>query len=569
MKTTIRTVLPAAAAILLLALPAGGAESARLPVMAGQQAVASVNGEPVTVEDLFRQIGSLHSGVSEPAVKVQKPDPSALLQRIINARLIVQEARRIGLEQLPDVKDRVETYRLGLLKSGLIQKQMTDITAPDPARVDRIYRDATRQVRIDSLIFGKEEDAREFAATAGSGADFDAIAGGAIAAGKARGGQGAQLMKASELLPEIAGIIAAMKPGTVSGPVRLSDGFAVVKVFEVRYPEDAAARRRAEQAALQNRKDARLKEYQDSLKRRYAQVNRPVLDGLDYEAKEPGLAKLRGDDRILAQIKGDQPIRVRDLTGRVEGKFYHGVEEAIQRKRVNLELPLLFENLLMERLVLREAGRLKIENTDSFKSGLRERTDGLLFETFVTKVINPEIKLTEAEVRKYYDEHLDEYTNPEMMRIESLAFGRKEDAQAALARLRRGADLKWMRANADGQADPEKNDALLEFTGSLLTTATLPDRIREAVAGAAAGDVRLAGDAQGPFYVLAVRQVVAATPMPYEKAKSEVGGKVFERKRRAALDDWTTRLRAASDIKVYAGESDLRRILGLKSTEGT
>ena len=342
----------------------------------------------------------------------------------------------------------------------------------------------------------------------------------------------------------------------------------MVKLFEVRHPEDADARRRAEEAALQSRKDARLKEYQDSLKRRYAKVNREVLDRLDYEAKEPGLAKLRGDDRVLARIQGSEPIRVRDLTGRVEGKFYHGVEEAIRRKRVNPELPLLFENLLMERLILLEAGRLKIESTDAFRTGLKERTDALLFETFVAKVIQPGIRLTEAEVRKHYDEHIEEYTSPEMMRIESLAFDRKEDAQAALSKLRRGADLKWMRAHAEGQADRDKNDSLLEFTGSLLTTATLPDRIREAVAGAAAGDLRLAGDPPGPFYVLAVRQAVAAAPMPFENAKSEAGGKVYEQKRKAALDDWTARLREASDIQVYAGDKELRRILGLESGEG-
>ncbi len=568
MKSAIGTLLPAASALLLLTLPAGGAERARLPVMDGQQAVASVNGEPITVGELLRQVGSLHSGVTEPAVKIQKPDPSALLQRIINARLIVQEAERIGLGELPEVKERVETYRLGLLKSGLIQSQMKDITAPDPAEVDRIYRDATREVRIDSLIFGKEEDAREFVALTRSGADFDAVGGGAIAAGKARGGQGAQFIKASELLPEIASLVAAMKPGEVGGPVRLGDGFAVVKLFEVRYPEDAAARRQAERTALQSRKDARLKEYQESLKKRYAKVDRKVLEGLDYEAKEPGLEKLRGDDRVLAEIRGAEPIRVRDLTERVVGKFYHGVEEAIRQKRVNSDLPLIFDNLLMERLVLLEARRLKIGQTDSFKSGLRERTDALLFETFVSKVVNPEIKLTDAEVRKYYDEHIDEYTGPEMVRLESLAFARKEDAQAALARLRQGADLKWMRANAEGQADPEKNDNLLEFTGSLITTTTLPDRIRDAVAGASAGDVRLAGTSSGPFYVLVVRQVVASAAMPYENAKSEVAAKVFEQKRRAALDDWTARLREASDVKVYAGDADLRRILGLERAGG-
>ena len=41
-----------------------------------------------------------------------------------------------------------------------------------------------------------------------------------------------------------------------------------------------------------------------------------------------------------------------------------------------------------------------------------------------------------------------DYATPEMMNIDGLGFERREDAEAALEKLRQGADLEWMRANA-------------------------------------------------------------------------------------------------------------------------
>lgn len=544
----------------------GAAGAASLPVIAGKEAVASVNGEPVTADELLRQIGTLHAGVAE--TKVRRPDPSVLLNRVIQARLILQEAKRIGLDRLPEMTGKVERLRIGLVKSLLIREQVGGITEGDPAVVERLYRDAVRELTIDSLLFEEEQDAASFPAAIKAGGDFTALAGKAIAAGKARGGAGAQTMKPADLRPEVAKALEFLKPGEISAPIRLTDGFTIVRLLDIRHPEDREARRQAQQGALEARKQARLEEYTEVLRKRYTRVDRPLLASLDYESREPGLEKLRKDERVVAQVKGGAPVRVKDLTEGIEKKYYHGMEGAIERKRVNEDLPQILDRILVERATLLEAKRLNLERTDAFKASLKEQTEGVLFDTFVTKVINPEVKLESAELKKHYDEHPGEYTTPEMMRIESLAFGRYEDAQKAIDRLRQGADMKWMRANADGQAGRESYASLLQFNGDLVTTAALPAGLRKAVAGAGAGDCRFFGDPGGPFYALSIRQVVAASPQPYDSVKNDIATKLFIIKRQAAVEDWAAKLRAASNIKIFASGQVLSDLLGLGSSGG-
>ena len=555
------------------AIPAVGAapsQRAELPRIDGKEAVASVNGEPVTVEDLFRHIEALHAGVAEPEAMVRQADPSSVLDRIVNARLILQEARRIGLDQTQEFFEQLKSARASLVKKALVTRQVGGITEGDPAVAERLFKDEVRELLVDSVLFEKEEDARAFEAEVRAKGDFAAAAARAVAAGKASGGEGPRSIRMAELRPAAAQPLAAMKPGQLSAPLPLGADFAVVKLLEVRYPEDAAARRGAREKALAIRRDEALQKYADGLRNRYTQIVREVFDGLDYESDSPGLEALRRDTRTVARVRGGDAVTVKDPTGRVASHFYHGLEEAIERKRVNAELRGLLDRILMERATDLEAKRLKIERAGDFREDLREQADGLLFGAFLTKVINAEIRMDEAELRSHYDGRLAEYSSPGMMRIEGLAFTRREDAGAALDRLRRGADLKWMRANAGGQASRESYETFFEFTGGLLVTATLPDGFREALAGAAAGDCRFAAEEPpGPFYVLCVRQVIAPAPRPYEEVRGDIARKVSGLKRQAAIEDWAAKLRAASEIEIFVDAGALRGILGLRLANGT
>jgi parvulin-like peptidyl-prolyl isomerase len=564
-RPVFRTALRVAAGALFVSWMAPGLAAtgggAKLPVIGGKETVASVNGEPITLDDLLRQVGSFHSRVAE--AKVRKPDVSALLDRIVNARLILQEARRIGLDQIPEFKSQVDSVRLNLVKSLLVRRQVEGITEGEPGAVERLYGEAVRELTIDSVLFRRQDDATAFSAAIKAGGDFKALAGKAVGAGKAQGGAGERSIKPADLRPEIAQAVTALKPGEASAPIKVNDGFTIVRLLEVRYPENPEARRQAQQDALEARKQARLEEYMNVLRTRYTSVNRRLFAVLDYESKEPGLEKLRQDERVVAQVKGGTPVRVKDLTAGVEAKFYHGVEGAIERKRVNGDLPQILDRILLERATALEAKRLDLERTDDFTNALKEQTDGALFDAFVKRVINPEVKLDSADLKTYYDEHAGDYATPEMMRIESLAFRRNQDAQSALDRLRKGADLKWMRENAGGQVAPESSPSLLEFKGELMTTATLPEGVRKAVTGARAGDFRYYGEPGGPFYVLCVRQVAAATPQPYDSVKSDIATKMFVLSRQRRVDDWAVKLRAVSDIKIFATGKTLDDLLGL------
>lgn len=542
--------------------PSGDASSARadLPLVGGKPALASINGEPLTLEEFERALGEIHTGMAENPKRTM-PQPSQLLERLINAKLVLQEARNIGLDELPEVRSAEKTFEEDTLRGMVYGYHVRSIVKPDRKEVDKRYRQAVKEVKVASVIFDKEEDAKRLETEIKAGGKFELLVKKRIDAGEAKGSVEGQYLRFDSLSPEVAKSVSAMKKGKVSPLIRIGKQFSLVKLEAIRYPEDKAAREQAEKEALQAKKVTALKAYTNELRKKYVKVDRKLLGKIDYEAAEPGIEKLREDQRVVARVKGEKPIIVADLTAALEKKFFHGADRAAEGKKINRKKDQVLEEILNKQVTLKEARIQKLDRTEYFKVKAEENRNGVLFGAFVQKVIVPDVKVEDEELTSFFQAHIGDYTFPEMVRIDSLVFSNRDSAEDAIGKLRAGADLQWLRANADGQVDPAKAKNLLEFGGQLLDVTTLPDGVRKAVSGAAAGDYRLYADPDDAYYVLVLRERIPSRPMPLESVKGEMEKKVYSEKLVRVLRDWEEKLRKVSNVKIYATGEKLDRIV--------
>ncbi len=285
--------------------------------------------------------------------------------------------------------------------------------------------------------------------------------------------------------------------------------------------------------------------------KRYSVIHQKVVDSVDYEAKQPGFEELLKDKRVVAEIKGEKPITVGEMTEQVRQQLYHGVNRAIESKRVNpMKVPTL-EEMVYKRVFRKEALRLGIDKTEEYKTKVRNYERSVVFGAFVEKAIVPDLKVSEEDIRRYYNEHIREFTYPEMIKINSLAFGKRTDAEDAIERLRKGMDFQWLVMHTEGQLDDKDTSGLVHFGGDLLATKSLPEGVQKAVSGTRPGDLRLYASPEGYFYVLSIKEVMPSKPQPYEDARETVSRTVYGVKLQKAVEDWADKLRAVSDVKVY------------------
>jgi parvulin-like peptidyl-prolyl isomerase len=509
-----------------------------LPIIKGKKVVATVAGEPITLDEFNRDL-ALAQGANQ----------SEVLRRLVNARLIVQEAKRIGLDELPEIRNMVDAFSKVTLREELMERQVKDLKVDDQ-EVEKLYKESIKEWEISSVKVERENDAKKMAEEIKGGKNFDEVSKQIVEERKAKRGEQGEWLKVKDIDPQIANVVSKMNVGSVSPIIPIKSGFVILRLEDVRYSEDPNAMKQAREEALKRKKIQALKDYSKALMKKYSKVNQDILNTLNYEAKTPGFEALLKDKRAVAEIKGESPITVGELTQHLRMQFFHGVERAIESKKLNSKKAPALEEMIFKRVFRKEALRLGLEKTDSYKNRVQEYETSVLFGALVQKVIVPDIKLKEEEIKSYYHDHIQEYTMPEMMKTKSLVFAKREDGESAIEKLRKGTEFQWVAANAEGRVD-ENTEGLLIFDEKPIITKELPEGVQKAIHGARAGDFRLYESPQGYFYVLAIQDVVPSKPQPYEEARGIVAKKVFDDKAKKAVEDYADKLRAVSEVKIY------------------
>jgi parvulin-like peptidyl-prolyl isomerase len=534
----------------------------KLPVIDGKETVAMVNGEPITREEYQQEISSLHAQMKEKEdqdktstgekadeKKPGKIDYAGLLQRMINARLIVQEAKRIGLNDLPEVKEAVENYSHKALRTLLMKQAVKDVK-PDEKLVHTLYEKAIRDWKFGSIMFPKEDDAKQLSAKIKEGGNFDDLVAKAVAAKKARGGKADGYQNGNDVLTQVSDALLTMGTGSVSPVIAVPGGYALVKLEDTRLQESPEKKEWAVQEALRIGKLEVSREYIETLKKKLVTTDTKLLDSLDLGVSVQQFHKLLKDERVIAVIGGDEKIKVSDLAGAVQQTYYHGVEKAIGTKDLKTKKYEVLDRIVEKKVLMKEALNKGIDKTYDYAVLVDTYENSLIFGMFIQKVVLPDVKVMETEVKTYYEDHRSDYTSPEMMKLDSVVFKKRDDAEKTMRRLRAGDQLSWIKANAGGQI--EKGAAgLLEMNGNVISTSELNEGLKAALSGASEGHFRLYEGPEGYFYVIAVMAVYPPKTEDYQSVREQIARQLFKEHTRAGLDDWIEKLKSAATVNVY------------------
>jgi hypothetical protein len=533
--------------LLTLKVPASDPLFSRFPI-------ATVNDDVVRMDELTKALASSHTDKSRQAGSAGKIDYTKILDRLINVRLIAQEAANIGLDELPESKSEAEENARGA-RADLVMIEISKDAKADPVVVEKYYKEMVVEWKIKSILFEKEDDAKAMSDAVKAGKKFDELAIKALDEKKATGSEKGEFLKSRDLNPGVASVISALEIGGVTPVIKLAvgikTGFAVIQLEDKRYPENPEVRQRAEQTALTDKKNEVLAEYQKMLFTTQVTIKEKLLNKVDYDAPKTNFQKLLSDTRAVAEFRDGKTVTVGALTAALQNKFFHGLEQAGKDKLVNKAKRTVLNKIIEEQLISSESVRRGIEKSDEYQDRIRALQFSQLMGLFIQKVVIPDIKVTDDEMRSYFQNHKGEYIDPEMLKMVSLDFGNKRDAEAALAKLKKGADLNWVRANAEGLV-ASADEGFGETAGTLvLTTNSLPEEMAKSLAGAKSGDFRLLAGAEGRFSVLSIQEVIPARQQPFEQVRKEIWKKVFDATLSRTMEDWFHKLREAADVEIY------------------
>ena len=211
--------------------PAPAAQPLKDPV------VANVNGVPIRLSELEVAQQSLPQQYRNMPLQAVFP---ALLDRIIDSKLVVQEGKKNKVNEDPAFRKRMAVVEDQVLQDFWIQREIArQVTAE---KLQKRYEERLKsmpseeEVHARHILVSTEDEAKALIADIKKGAAFDKLAK-EKSTDKASGAEGGDLgwFKKSDMVKEFADSAFALKKGELSEvPVKTQFGYHVIKLEDRR-----------------------------------------------------------------------------------------------------------------------------------------------------------------------------------------------------------------------------------------------------------------------------------------------------------------------------------------------
>jgi peptidyl-prolyl cis-trans isomerase C len=250
--------------------------------------VAMVNGQPVRLSELEVAQQSLPQQYRNMPLQAVFP---ALLDRIIDSKLVVQEGKKSKVNEDPAFKKRMAFVEEQVLQDFWIQREIArKVTAE---KLQQRYEERLKsmpseeEVHARHILVATEDEAKAIIADLKKGTAFDKLAK-EKSTDKASGAEGGDLgwFKKSDMVKEFADAAFALKKGELTEtPVKTQFGYHVIKLEDRRKAPPPAFEELADQLREEMSREAVTAQL-DQL-RSGAKIEKFNMDGSKPEAAAP------------------------------------------------------------------------------------------------------------------------------------------------------------------------------------------------------------------------------------------------------------------------------------------
>jgi len=200
----------------------------------GGQALAEVNGGVITVEDFKKEVETLPPYLRPMAETAD--GKKELLDTMIVREIIMQQAKKDGLDKSPAVTEKMEELKQRVIVEAFLKKKIEEQANISDADLQKFYDQnkdkfkSGEQVRASHILVKNEAGAQDILAQIKNGGNFEELAKKhSVDAAGAKGGDLGWFGKGS-MIPDFEKVVFGMKEGDISGVVKTQFGFHIIKL---------------------------------------------------------------------------------------------------------------------------------------------------------------------------------------------------------------------------------------------------------------------------------------------------------------------------------------------------
>jgi len=188
--------------------------------------LAYVNGEAVTGRDIEEGFESRHGG--HTVLLAGKGAVREFLDKTIDRLLLVQEARRIGLEEDPEIRETVKAFVAERARDQLYEDEVTKRPQVSEAAIKDAYGKMAQRYRVSQIVVYTRDDADRALARLRDGEPFGAVASEVSVSATASKGGDLGLVSWGQLDPRLESEIETTGVGELRGPIATDQGWNIL-----------------------------------------------------------------------------------------------------------------------------------------------------------------------------------------------------------------------------------------------------------------------------------------------------------------------------------------------------
>lgn len=277
----------------------------------------------------------------------------------------------------------------------------------------------------------------------------------------------------------------------------------------------------------------------------------------------PLIAQDASPDAVVATVNGEKITRAKldQLWNRMSEKM------RIQYMTSGGGKLGFLQNYVGKRLLLQSALNAGFDKSEKVQAELEAARESALFDLYVRDEIGSQF-VTEEAIRKYYDDHRDEFSMPEraLVRIIHIAKANHEEAEAKrlianimqrlfAARTTEGFEQLEKAFAAAAQEESEHPSAVHGGDLGWVTRSQLEDAVAEAVFTMKKGTMSGVIESDKGFQLILVEDRAAPSTQPYEAARAGIREYLMAGNVQRVMElvnKTTNELRAKGQVEVFA-----------------
>ena len=205
------------------------------------------------------------------------------------------------------------------------------------------------------------------------------------------------------------------------------------------------------------------------------------------------------------------------------------------------------DRLVVKKLLLKEASKAKIESDKEFQERVNDIKEQLLIETLLKKKITADTQMSEDDLKKYYEEHKEEFKKDGEINTRHILLKTEEEAKQVQAKLQKGEDFTELakKYSIDPNVKASGGEIGFQPKGSLI-----PEYENAAFKLTKVGQVSGIVKTQFGYHIIRLEGAKPPSYVPLEEVKDFIKQKNAQEKQKEVLEKYIEELKKNAKITI-------------------